>query len=140
MTTRAAVLCDCPHCGGPLVVSVARPVEASSPAGTVRTVRTVLNSQDSTDSTYCTAAAPQLTLPLRASRMAKASIWKRAIAIAGAAVDAYPTCESSQTETFKQLAAAQGLDYGVRGGRHQRPLYASALDYVRTERARGASR
>jgi hypothetical protein len=65
--------------------------------------------------------------------MAKATLWKRAIAIAHLAIEAQPTDTASQTETFKAICGAQGLPYGARDTKG-RPLYASALEYVRVLR------
>jgi hypothetical protein len=72
-------------------------------------------------------------LPRRASHMAKATLWRRAIAIAHLAIEAEPTDTASQTEIFKSICGAQGLPYGARDTKG-RPLYASALEYVRVLR------
>lgn len=77
-------------------------------------------------------------LPVRAARMAKASVYKRGIAIAHQCLDDEPDV-SSAVERFKQRCIAQGLDYAARGP-DGRPLYARVFDWVEQQRARRRAR
>lgn len=64
-------------------------------------------------------------------KKAPASTWKRAIRIAHDIIDAAPKAGITEwRETFKDVAAKQGIKYGERGGKSQTPLYVRAFDYV----------
>jgi hypothetical protein len=66
-------------------------------------------------------------LPLAAVR-APATTWKRALAIAYQVIEQW-TDGASQTDAFKQICAAQGID-PMEAGPGGRPLYARALDWA----------
>jgi len=68
--------------------------------------------------------------------MAKATLWKRAIAIAHQAIDEWPTDSASQAEAFKQHCADQGLPYAERSPDNPRPLYVRALEAAHMQRRR----
>lgn len=65
------------------------------------------------------------------------SNWKRAIAIAHKAIETYEHSMADQADFFKAECGRQGIDYGER--KDGRPLYARALDYVESVRARRVS-
>lgn len=74
--------------------------------------------------------------PPRPVGQPRASTWKRAVAIAHEAIEAYPQSLPDQADAFKAACGRQGIDYGAKGGKDARPLYTRALEFVETQRAR----
>jgi hypothetical protein len=67
---------------------------------------------------------------------AKASIWKRAIAIAHRVIEEHP--DGDHADAFKRRCAEQGVDASAPGSSDPRPLHARALDFARLQRRRRA--
>lgn len=125
---------QCPTCGATVEVSV----ELRG----VRTVRTYVQKDKSTyqdvqlDERASSQQQPQLPALLVPISKAKATIWKRALAIAHRVIEEHPGDSAHQTDAFKTYCLEQGLDYRLPGGVEDRPLYARALDFVHEQRRR----
>lgn len=149
--TPADPVLRCPHCGGVLVVQPLHVATGDEPY-CARAVQSTSTST-STKNTAARGAATHTTtgeleqgalpLPPTIAKPSTASTWKRAIAIAHAAIDEFPDNGASQTDAFKERCARQGIAYADPGGVDGRPLYARALDYAletRRRRVAGSSR
>lgn len=106
--------------------------DSLQPTGNQKSTLQSSSSSSSSLRDHTERTAPAALRPVEKSKPAP---WRVACAIAHKAIEAYPDGLADQTDAFKEMCAAQRIDYAAAGGADRRPLYARALDYVAAQRA-----